>query len=404
MSNDIFKIYFTGSEEQAEYVKEYSLLKDMKTELIGLTNKDTSGSGVESLPKTLKKMVFLDLPDIIIAQGIEDKLIMGIEITEQVPFGYNMTQRFARCVASAIQGIPFAFILPQRKYDFYPSSGTGNWRHEWRLFKALERATEIHDVPILPFLWPVDESKYRENGGLIYNKDQKFRFKHIPPSPSEDKEIKEFFDFTNKVIEGSLKGSNTRILLNDTKLLERSKETGRICDYKYIDPNRLKILELIETQNIAKYFKDNTILNETAISHFLTSAYYKNYITQRKHTLFIRPTANPLAGSRGYGDPYAGTSLAFDYILCRTNKGKTPLGRDINLVLFFDHENALFFWKKLLGNNFDLISKITSFDNLKGDPFQEAFLESDVHLRLRKEIRTFFYIADVILLREKILF
>ena len=68
MSNDIFKIYFTGSEEQAEYVEEYSLLKDMKTELIGLTNKDTSGSGVESLPKTLKKMVFLDLQDLIITQ------------------------------------------------------------------------------------------------------------------------------------------------------------------------------------------------------------------------------------------------------------------------------------------------------------------------------------------------
>ena len=344
MSNAIFKIYFTGSEEQAEYVKEYSLFKDMKTELISLTNKDTSGSGVESLPKALKKMVFLDLPDIIITQGIEDKLIMGIEITEQVPFGYNMTQRFARCVASAIQGIPFAFILPQRKYDFYPSSGTGSWRREWRLFKALERATEIHDVSILPFLWPVDESKYRENGGLIYNKDQKFRFKHIPPSPSEYKEIKEFFDFINKVIEVSLKGSNTRVLLNDTKLLERSKKTGRICDYKYIDPSRLNILELIETQNISKYLKDNTMLNETAISHFLTSAHYKKYITQRKQTLFIRPKANPLAGSRGYGDPYAGTSLAFDYILCRTNKGKSPLGRDINLVTFFDHKNALFFW------------------------------------------------------------
>jgi len=404
MGKDLFNIYFTGSEEQAEYVKHYSILKEMETRLIGLTNQDTSGSGVENLPNSLKGMIFLDLPDIIITRGKEHELIMNIEITEQVPFGYNMTQRFARCVASAIERIPFAFILPQRKYDYYPSSGTGNWRREWRLFKALERATEIHQVPILPFLWPIDESKYRQNGGLVYNTDKEFRFKNIPPSPLENDEMKEFFEFVNLVIKKSLEGKNKEPLFNNVKLLTRSKETGKICDFKYIDPERLKILNLIKTQDITKYLKDNTQITAQDIAHFLASIYYNNYISKREFTLFIRPTANPLAGSRGYSDPYAGTSLAFDYILCRASNGKTPFDRNINLITFFDHANGFVFWNKLLGNSFGLIGEVMPFGHLKGEPFHGDYLKNNRYLQLRKEIRTFFYTSDVILLREKILF
>lgn len=397
MNKSLFKIYYTGSEEQAEYVKNYSLLNEEKVSIIGLTNQDTSGSNVEKVPASLKKMFFLDLPDLIITYGDKDNLVMGIEITEQVPFGYNMTQRFARTVASAIEGIPFAFILPQRKYDYYPSSDTGSWRYEWRLFKALQRATEIHKVPILPFLWPVDERKFRQNGGLIYNRDPEFSFKHVPPSPSENSEMKDFFNFVDKTL-------RKEELIRTPELMERSKKMGEICNFKYIDPEKLAILDLIKTSNLEKYLKQNTDLNRNEIIDFMNSEYYDKYISKRKDTLFFRPTADPLLGSRGYGDPYAGTSLAFDYILCRYSNGTSPVNRDINLVNFFDHDNAWSFWSKLLGDNRELISKIMPFGNLKGEPFHDEYLLSNSYLKLRKEVRIFFYVSDIILLRNKILY
>ena len=94
-----------------------------------------------------------DRPDIILVKDDVPKLV--IEKTREVPTGHNVGQRFARLVNAVENGVPIIFFLPFK--------ATKHGKHQGvcaipiRLFDAIDRMEEIHNVDTLITSWDTDK-------------------------------------------------------------------------------------------------------------------------------------------------------------------------------------------------------------------------------------------------------
>jgi hypothetical protein len=114
--------------------------------------------------KLVDSLVTYDRPDIILL--LDQKPILVLEKTAEVPTGHNVGQRVARLVRAAEHEIPVLYFLPfdARKHGTH----TGVCSINTRLIKAMVRMSEIHKVPVLPVQWP---SK-NQDGELITDGSQ----------------------------------------------------------------------------------------------------------------------------------------------------------------------------------------------------------------------------------------
>src|SRR2546423_1692293 len=65
-------------------------------------------------PVALKQVLSLDRPDIVLVD--QEKPILVLERTREVPSGHNVGQRFARLVAAAQMRVPSVYLGPYAAY------------------------------------------------------------------------------------------------------------------------------------------------------------------------------------------------------------------------------------------------------------------------------------------------
>jgi len=94
-----------------------------------------------------------DRPDIVLM--IDDRPILVVERSEEVPSGHNVGQRFSRIVAAARAQAACFYMFPfaARKHG----GATAGPRYvNLRLFRAMENLATIYGSPIISINWPVD--------------------------------------------------------------------------------------------------------------------------------------------------------------------------------------------------------------------------------------------------------
>lgn len=116
-----------------------------------------------SNPDCIELLIQYDRPDIILT--LDERPILVVEKTQEVPTGHNVGQRFARIVRAAELGVPTLYFFPfdARKHGQY--SGVCNVNA--RLLLALKRVSLVHSVPVLPVNWPSDS-----HGTLVWSGEE----------------------------------------------------------------------------------------------------------------------------------------------------------------------------------------------------------------------------------------
>jgi len=242
-----------------------------------------------SNPQIIDQLVEYDRPDIILLD-CEGTPVLVLEKTREVPTGHNVGQRVARLIRAAEFGLPTFFFLPfdARKHGKHTSMCTINVR----LIKALLRAGEVHQCPVLPVNWPCDE-----NGELIIN-------------GAENLEISRLVEATLD----SYNGLSTNVLNAHTARMEIELENRKSAYPPYGElPKSAQIL------NTQKFIDSVGLLHDPNAFHLLS----------RLESLVYKIEMTPDKCKRQ--DPYTGMQFIYDYGWLRD--GPTPKDRHTNLIL-----------------------------------------------------------------------
>jgi hypothetical protein len=425
-SSEKYIVWYTGSREQAEYISEYSEALKGNSLLLPLPDSAMKGNSDVLSPKLLSYF-FLDFPDVIVCSRthLDHLPILGIEILEQKPVGWNHTQRFPRAAASASLGVPFIFLMPQKRYMFdkltsertkhltYHINGEvykENLREEFQLPFSLFKLTQTHSVPCLPFVWPLSDKNKFLSEGLEYNSDKSLRWKAMPPGPvgygnKAHPEISDMFAFIDLVIRYFNEEKPNSLLMKEPIVIRNiekiAPDTTRFykpnnVSLKVPDGGTVKTARMVSTSSVvdlcAKLLGDD-------VRDFFASKQMELF-TSRPKTLLIDIKSDPVKGGRGYADPYSGVVASFDYRYCREIRNLPGLrDRDANLVFFANHKNAGEYFNsgvsRAIGS--DLFKRLNSpgkYDStlditrklFEGGPF-----------RLKKDLKNIFHFSDLVL-------
>lgn len=241
-----------------------------------------------SNPPLIEEITKYDKPDIILVKDGVPLLV--IEITQEVPTGHNVGQRFARLVRAVEMGIPTIYYFP---FDAKKHGEHANICHlNIRLLKAVEKMLEIHNAPLLCVNWITDEA-----GEIITDGSENDKIKEIIKSYIES-------DF-NKFCDGIVAHLEFMREEYRMRLAERPS-------YAYL-PNSVK--------------KERTrdFISEYGISGVPET------IVQRPFTYIYTMDMTPAKCKRQ--DPYTGTAFIYDYLVCRN--GADVCEKNNNLVLYF---------------------------------------------------------------------
>ncbi len=103
----------------------------------------------------LELVLSYDRPDIVLVDN--DRPILVIERTIEVPSGHNVGQRFARLVAAAQAKVPVVYFGPYAAYK-HGGATQGPRYMNLRLFEALKSMARIEGTAITTINWPVDSN------------------------------------------------------------------------------------------------------------------------------------------------------------------------------------------------------------------------------------------------------
>jgi len=237
-------------------------------------------------PEVLRLLRY-DKPDIILLKN--DKAVLALEKTTEVPTGHNVGQRFARIVCSAEEKVPFIYFFPflAMKHGEYASACWVNAR----LLEAMKRLSEIHSTPIVAINWECDE-----NYELIRDGSQDLFLKEVISDL-----VKNNFDSQSPVLKRAYKIMRVKF----QEALERHPQ------YSSLPPTVKEVL----TREFLGEIKEK--LRNVHLGELIT--YREKSIVYDIGMKYVR------------SDPYTGTQLIYDYLLAR--KGPTPKERIMNIIL-----------------------------------------------------------------------
>lgn len=284
-----------------------------------------------TMPDHIKKILYLDAPDIIVeiitSKGFEP--IFSIEESKEAGTGHNAFQRFARLAASVENNVPALYIYPEaviiERNDSKKRSKIKTWdKINPLIFKAMDEVMTIYDIPALLFYYPTYFNSHLNPNiapGQI-DKGRKHDSHFISCPDSNDSQMVELFNVINEIIKevekyGIIEGRN-KLLKNFTIRNKRSWMNAQyILKNSGVDSSPLTSTIQVATElllnHLSKFCKTGDTVGEL--------------ISSRKDTIIYCIDA----GFRG--DPYPGALAAIDYLKCR--KGKTFEDRERNLVLCF---------------------------------------------------------------------
>lgn len=242
-------------------------------------------------PQVVEDLIKYDRPDIILTK--QDRALLVVEKTREVPTGHNVGQRVARLVKAVERGVPTIKFFPfdAKKHGEYSNICNLNIR----LLLAFENMWSIHDSPILALNWKSDSE-----GELV-------------DDGSEDDEIRSVMaDFVESGF---------------SKACGRFAKVREACKREY--QRRLDARPQYGAPPPSVTF-ENT-------SSFLNSLSFQ--VANAEGGL-LRSKSESLVYTIGMTeekckrqDPYTGTQFIYDYAYCRS--GPFPEGKRRNLILHF---------------------------------------------------------------------
>lgn len=346
-------------------------------------------------PKKVQEILYLDKPDIIITYKKDDNSIeepiLCIEISEQTPMWQNAYQRFARATASIELWVPFIFLFPERDWVERTDKKNSSWEKSSPfIFYALKKLTDIHNIPAFAVNWEISDK-------ILWIKWYKYyddQFNNMPDS--NRKNIKKLFTFID-LLSDKVKNKWISILwnlkeeisiTNDFIEENSSKAYSKGYDYLRNIPSKWS-WQFISTNEIKNYINENNIeFNENLP---------ENILNRDESLVFFSKTKSFRA------DPYTWTILVYDYCFCRFWINKE--NRHKNLIIHLPEVTFS-----------ELREKYVNYYNSKCPlKWCTTWRCSDVqyltlHLRdwckftKQKEFRIFFYFADMIILKDKVLY
>jgi hypothetical protein len=256
--------------------------------------------GRGSNPEVIEQLIAYDRPDIILLDPLGHPVLV-LEKTREVPTGHNVGQRAARLIRAAEFGLPTFFFLPfdARKHGEHSSICSLNAR----LLRAMLRAGEIHNCPVLAVNWPCDE-----DGVLVID-------------GRENLELSNLISATLDVHAGQ----SSDLL---TKFQESMKVELEAREVKYPPYRSLPAsAKIVKTRS---FLDTNGFLDDTNAHALLL----------REESLVYKMEMTPEKCKRQ--DPYTGMQFIYDYGWLR--EGASPRDRSVNLILhvpFVDCETWL---------------------------------------------------------------
>ena len=404
----MYRVWYS-TESFANYIIDYTILKSRTVEKTKMYESDANNSSnFHKMPDHIKKILYLDAPDIIVEFNSEP--IFSIEISKEAGTGHNSFQRFARLGASVENNVPTIFIYPEA--SIVPRQKKGTTYIKWDelnglIFKALEEAMDIYKIPALFFYFPSDfraypdpnTSPHQASKGLLLDKR-----KYADSPLHTDTEMIALFNCLNEIIttietKGVIEGRAQ--LLREPNIHERREFMDAEIIRKNVtgEESPISATKIIPTKYLLNY-----------IAAFTKGSYkIGELLRSRKKTIIY------CVDAEFRGDPYPGALAAIDYLKCR--KGKTFEDRYYNLVLCWgtiqeDHENktiAVNSTKCVIQDFVDDVKKCNTKSLLTKD--YSDLRSSDIpryYMQVRygstyskvKHIRVYSYFADAILFKD----
>ena len=334
----MYRVWYS-TESFADYIIDHTVLTGRTVEKAKMYESDANHpNDFHKMPDHIKKILYLDAPDIIVEYNSEP--IFSIEISKEAGTGHNVFQRFARLGAAVENDVPAIFIYPEAVIiSRRPTSPGGSGSVKWDqinplIFQALKESMEIYNIPALFFYFPSDfrscpnptASTHQATKGLLLD-----RYRYADSPLHSDSEMIALFECLNEIISTV---ETYGVIEGRTRLLREPKIRAR---------KNFMESEIVRT---------GVTGNESPISStkIIPTRYLLNYLTNFTSGSYeigelLRGRAETLVycvDARFRGDPYAGALAAIDYLKCR--KGKTFEERYYNLVLCWgsiteDHTN-----------------------------------------------------------------
>ncbi len=246
----------------------------------------------------VEKITEYDKPDIILIE--DNKPLLVIEITQEVPTGHNVGQRFARLVRSVELGIPTIYFFPfdAKKHGEYSNKCNLNIR----LLAAAKKMYQIHKTPLLCVNWPTDK-----HGEIITDGTENQQIMKILKS------------YVDSGFDKNCKGFTEHLAYMENEYKTRLNVRP---SYGTLPPSVVEY----KTKDFLKAFS-------------ITNA--PKSFTDREKTYVYKMSMTPDKCKRQ--DPYTGTTFIYDYLVCRN--GIHVEDKYNNLVLYFP-EITVETWKK----------------------------------------------------------
>lgn len=320
----LFKVWYS-TESFADFIIDNTALKSLNPEKRKLPESDASKpKDFHKLPDHIKKIVYLDCPDLIVE--CSDEPVFSIEESKEAGTGHNVFQRFARLAAAVENNIPSFYIYPDAKL-ITRAGGAAKWDVlNPLIFEALERMMNIYNIPCLFHHFPSDYKDFVNNPSKspnFCNKGLQFDAQHPSCPDAQHPEMKALFGILDKIIGrvvklGPIKGCENLLGLREVQ--DRRKLMA--AEYHKNSRSLGEISPISATTEVPTSYLLKTIKELTG-QPISTDA----LIAKREKTVLYQ------ADAQFRGDPYPGALAALDYLMCR--EGKTFENRDKNLVMIW---------------------------------------------------------------------
>ena len=316
-----------SSESFADWLIDHTDLRKHDCEKKRLPESDASKpKDFHAVPDHLKKVLYLDAPDIVVELGSEP--ILTIEESKEAGTGHNAFQRFSRLAAAAENGIPSFYVYPEA-VAISRNGGTGRSATvKWDVlnplaFKALRRLEDIFGTPALLFFYPSHYPEAIMSGSALVNKGLKlFRgsSKYVA-CPEIDDSMRDMFACVNRLLSSGISstGKPSAKIRNWPEFRARREWRDRLWHERSAgrsedEMSPLSAVRMVPTTQILDFIRRKTGVSRVA-----------GILPTRPETAVYQVDA------AFRGDPYPGSLSVIDYLKCRT--GRTFEERWCNLVM-----------------------------------------------------------------------
>jgi hypothetical protein len=318
-----YRIWYS-TESLADYIIDNTLLSNFdNVEKKKMYESDANNSrNFHSLPDHIKKILYLDAPDLIVEKDLEP--IFSLEITTEAGTGHNAFQRFPRIAASIENNVPAFYIYPEAA--IIERINSVRWdRINPLIFKAMKKTMDIYNIPALLYFFPTDFNEYstnpmespnRDKKGLIYDPN----IINYPGCPnSTSLEMQKMFEGMNAILNATI----ASVLDGRNRAIRLLPIVERIDLMSEIYHNRAGTREWSPLTSI-KTISSHKLINY--LSNFHSNIYEVGELLRSREETIIY-----CVNAKFRGDPYPGALAAIDYLKAR--EGKSFEERYYNLVL-----------------------------------------------------------------------